>query len=136
MNFLSQLENEKKGHIFIKVSGFPKIENNNQCLELINYCALEFSKALLRSQEAGSETFDCTINLEGIKMKNLHLDFANGLSKVMKQLFPERLGKCYLVNAPNFFEAFYKIIRSFLDAPTRRKFMFVKDNECYSCEEK
>ena len=68
MNFLSQLENEKKGHIYIKVSDFPKIENNNHCLELINYCALEFSKALLRSQEVGSETFDCTINLEGIRI--------------------------------------------------------------------
>jgi len=136
MTFLSQLENEKKGHIFIKVSSFPKIRDNKHCLELINYCALEFSKALLKSQEVKYETFDCTIDLYGIKMDNINLDFANGLSKIMKKLFPERLNRCYLINAPSFFETFYRVIRTFLDERTRKKFMFIKDKEIISCEEK
>ena len=62
-----------------------------------------------------------------------HLPIA--LAKTLKVLFPNRLHKCYLKNAPMVFRCVFRLIYPLLDKDTRKKIFFIKGDKEIPCTE-
>ena len=51
----------------------------------------------------------------------MHLNYCQGLARLDANSYPERLGACFIINAPTIFAGSFKIISSWLDPKTREK---------------
>ena len=51
------------------------------------------------------------------------------MTGILKQLFPDKLENCTLIDPPRFFINAYEIIKHFMDKPTRKKFRLISSKE-------
>ena len=93
------------------------------------------SKALLKSQKSNRNEFDIIIYGRGLKLGQIDLSFVKYLINILNEYFPDKLGKCYIVNSSNIMKNFVKIIKSFLDRDGREKIKLIKDINITSLNE-
>ncbi|KAG0576008.1 hypothetical protein KC19_5G048100 [Ceratodon purpureus] len=61
--------------------------------------------------------------------KNISIKLAQESAYVLQRHYPERLGVGILLNPPHIFEAFWQIVKPFLDPRTAQKVKFVYSND-------
>mmetsp|Transcript_8403 Transcript_8403/g.22122 ORF Transcript_8403/g.22122 Transcript_8403/m.22122 type:complete len:255 (+) Transcript_8403:73-837(+) len=79
------------------------------------------------AQRIGHEKFTLLFDLADFGWAQMDLPVARKMNELLVQVYPERLGKCLLVNAPYVFLSFYKLVKPFIDEATREKIVFVRD---------
>ena len=63
------------------------------------------------------------------------INFCKYLAEILKQLFPEKLNEAVLYDPPGFFVSTYEIIKKFIDPPTRKKILMIKNNKLINMED-
>ena len=72
--------------------------------------------------------FNVHINVKSISILDVDKNklFIQQASLVLKERYPSKLETCYIYEAPGLFSSIYKIIFSFIDKETQKKFKFVE----------
>jgi hypothetical protein len=78
---------------------------------------------------ANNETFDVHVCLKGMSLMDLdkHASFIGTISSCLKEMFPDRLGTCFIYKAPFLFTNLFAVLSKFIDAPTARKIRLVEE---------
>jgi len=71
------------------------------------------------------DTFTSIFNLEGFSNKNIDFNHTFNMINVFQNYYPERLGICFVINAPWFFGTIWKIVKPWLDKITASKIFFL-----------
>uniref|UniRef100_A0A7S0T589 CRAL-TRIO domain-containing protein n=1 Tax=Erythrolobus madagascarensis TaxID=708628 RepID=A0A7S0T589_9RHOD len=79
------------------------------------------------AQRFGHEQFTLIFDLAGFGWAQMDLPLARRMNELLVQSYPERLGKCLLLNAPFVFSSFYALVSPFIDQSTRERIVFVRD---------
>eukprot|EP00249_Psilotum_nudum_P016842 c26014_g1_i1 orf=412-1281(-) len=83
----------------------------------------------LASAPPGGDRLLVIIDLDQIGYKNVDVKgFITGF-QFLQNYYPERLGRLYIVNAPDLFMGAWKVVSRFLDKPTKEKIMFLGYSE-------
>lgn len=70
-----------------------------------------------------------TFDLKGFSFNNMDYGFVKQLIWLLSRRYPERLGKCLIVNAPFIFSGCWALIRLWLHEVTSSKIVFIKNEE-------
>lgn len=70
-----------------------------------------------------------TFDLKGFSFNNMDYGFVKQLIWLLSRRYPERLGKCLIVNSPFFFTGCWALIRLWLHEVTSNKIVFIKNEE-------
>lgn len=82
---------------------------------------------------AGQEEMVWLVDFKGWSVNMaLSVKLAQEASYVLQRHYPERLGVGILLNPPHIFEAFWQVVKPFLDTRTARKVKFVYSNDAAS----
>lgn len=115
--------------VFIMKPGNQKTtsaENN------IRHLVYLIENAILNFPE-GQEQMSWLIDFTGWSLNtNISIKTAREIVYILQNHYPERLGIAVLYNPPKFFEAFWKLIKYFLDQTTFQKVKFVYPNDAES----
>jgi len=84
-----------------------------------------FIEYLTKQMGDNLDTFTSIFNLEGFTNKNIDLSHTFNMINVFQNYYPERLGICFIINAPWFFGTIWKIIKPWLDKNTASKIFFL-----------
>ncbi|KAF1001978.1 sec14 cytosolic factor-like isoform X2 [Apium graveolens] len=82
-----------------------------------------------REKEIGNEKLMGIIDLQKMSYKNID---ARGLItgfQILQSYYPERLGKCFIINMPWFFVSVWKLVSHFLDKATLEKIVVVSNED-------
>ena len=88
-----------------------------------------FTKSISLSQKQGYEDFCVIVNLTNVKKCNLTIKFLIWMTKILKEMFPEKLYKCFLRNPSFIFRSLYLAIRFIIDKETRDKISLIKNGK-------
>jgi len=72
------------------------------------------------------DVFDLRIDMLGTKFKNVDIGFMKSLLKSIVKMFPGKLRKCEIYNAPGFFPPLYKMLSPIIPKEARGKIHFIK----------
>ena len=114
-------------NVIIDTKYYIDPKTNEEMTQIVAYVAKKFSDTLLESQNCGEETFTVDILLKNLSVKDINYEYIKYLAEILKQLFPERLSQARLIHPPRYFISAYDIIKKFIDPPTRKKIIFVKE---------
>ena len=67
------------------------------------------------------EQVSLVIDFEGWGLKNTDHDLDKMMIDTIQNYYPERLGQCFLVNAPTVFKVAWAVVRPWLDKRTTNK---------------
>ncbi len=86
------------------------------------YSLIEF---LLRTHK----TFNIHVYIKSLSMLDVdkYYTFISKISQIMKDAFPDKLGKCYIYNASFIFSQLIKIISKFVDKKTEEKILLIDE---------
>lgn len=70
-----------------------------------------------------------TFDLKGFSFNNMDYGFVKQLIWLLSRRYPERLGKCLIVNSPFIFTGCWALIRLWLHEVTSNKIVFIKNEE-------
>jgi hypothetical protein len=80
----------------------------------------------VRLMSAGTEAWIWIIDLNGYSRANATpFDVTKRILHILSTCYPERLFKCFLVDAPFVFHGFWSVIKPFLDSVTKAKIVWV-----------
>ena len=85
---------------------------------------------VLKGSLEEDEQFDIYIDLSGLKMSMINIDFMTELINIFSAIFPNKLRKCELKNYPSFFKNVYNLVENFIDKVTRNKIIWIKNKNC------
>jgi hypothetical protein len=71
------------------------------------------------------DTLCCIFDLSGIGLSNVDMQAVKRIIFLLTNMYPERLGRCYLLEAPTLFSGCWKLISPMLKPNTTRKIQFV-----------
>ena len=130
---------------FISVVGYSKFDetlfidrpskiddfsDQDACLKANIYM---FERALASSESKTNgrkEKVIVIFDYNGVERKNVPpIDFVKTFFSILRDHYPERLEKTYLVDAPVLFWAFFNIIKHFIDPVTTQKIRFTNGEE-------
>lgn len=71
--------------------------------------------------------FEVHVNLTKLSLIDFdkHKNFIKSVSLILKDKYPDKLGKCYVYNSPSFFSQIYNFISLFIEKETLTKFQFL-----------
>ena len=101
----------------------------NNDAKIITYIIQIFTKSISLSQKRGYEDFCVVVNLTNVKRCNLTIKFLLCMTKILKEMFPEKLYKCFLRNPSFIFRSLYLAIRLIIDKETRNKISLIKNGK-------
>jgi len=101
-----------------------KYHDPKQSTLLLQY-HIYFIENLTKKMGDSLDSFTAIFNLEGFTTKNVDLTHIYNLANVFQNYYPERLGIGFIINAPWFFGALWKIIKPWLDKRTASKIYFL-----------
>ena len=107
----------------------PIVIKKNQRPLLMNHAIKKFLEADSISQKNGSNGFVAICYLENLKKCKLPIKFYITFAKLLKSMFMNKLYQCILINAPPIFKNIYFVIKGFIDKNTRKKLIFMKNDE-------
>jgi len=70
-----------------------------------------------------------TFDLKGFSLNNMDYGFVKQLIWLLSRRYPERLGKCLIINSPFIFTGCWAFIRLWLHEVTSSKIVFIKNEE-------
>jgi hypothetical protein len=119
----------EKGVAVINTDQWVQPDSDDDILKMTSFIAKILSDALLKSQRLGKDRFDIIVYMEKFKVKSINYKFVKYMTGILKQLFPDKLENCTLIDPPRFFINAYEIIKHFMDKPTRKKFRLISSKE-------
>mmetsp|Transcript_13028 Transcript_13028/g.17937 ORF Transcript_13028/g.17937 Transcript_13028/m.17937 type:complete len:341 (-) Transcript_13028:99-1121(-) len=113
---------------------FPRLKNSEHEVNFVkmHYYMIERAIACTERASAGAEEkVVVLVDYSGYKGKSHDppLKLAKEMLFSLRDHYPERLHRVYLVDAPILFRAFWAIVKPFIDPDTKKKFRFVTGNE-------
>mmetsp|Transcript_41438 Transcript_41438/g.109277 ORF Transcript_41438/g.109277 Transcript_41438/m.109277 type:complete len:365 (-) Transcript_41438:201-1295(-) len=110
----------RKFHAETRMGELVKVGVSTQ--KMVRYNEWFFERALESMGQKGQWTIICDIG--GFLARNCDstmLNFIHKLGALDAAHYPERLGKCFIINAPSFMPWFWRAISSWMNAKTRQK---------------
>ena len=83
---------------------------------------------VLKAALDNDEQFEIYMDLSGLTMSVINIEYMTELTQIFSQLFPEKLRKCEIKNYPYFFKSVYNVIKNCIDKNTRNKIVWIKNN--------
>ncbi|GMY28434.1 phosphatidylinositol transfer protein 3 [Fagus crenata] len=103
----------------------PGMQNTTALDNQMRHLVYLIENAILNLPE-GQEQMSWLIDFTGWSItNNVPVKSARDTINILQNHYPERLGLAFLYNPPRIFEAFWKIVKYFLDAKTFQKVKFV-----------
>ena len=127
--FILDTEFSKYGLILVNPAYFKK---QNNYTDLMIYILDIVSKALLKSQKNNMNTFDVIIYGRGLLLGQIDISFIKYLINLLTEYFPDKLGKCYIINSSNIMRNLVKVIKSFLNYETRKSIHLIQNSNVTS----
>lgn len=109
----------------------PGMQNTKSLDNQMRHLVYLIENAILNLPE-GQEQMSWLIDFTGWSISNsVPVKSARDTVNILQNHYPERLGIAFLYNPPRIFEAFWKIVKYFLDAKTfqKVKFVYPKNND-------
>jgi len=103
----------------------PKNSDNEECVRALIY----YVEQALAMMENGVEQVSLIVDFDGWGLKNVDHDLDKMMIDTIQNYYPERLGCCYLVNAPTVFKFAWTVVRPWLDKRTTSKITFLGSSE-------
>lgn len=94
-------------------------------IERLTLFAVHLIESAVASMVAPVDTLCCVFDLGDIGMVNVDMKAVKRILYLLTNMYPERLGRCYLLDAPVLFSASWAIISPMLKENTVRKIQFV-----------
>ncbi|XP_017250027.1 uncharacterized protein LOC108220696 isoform X1 [Daucus carota subsp. sativus] len=137
------LQRTKRGHICNFQQRFLFMSNENLDFWLQNTTSSDgnvrhlvylLENAILNLPE-GQEQMSWLVDFNGWSLNtNISIKTTRDIIHVLQNHYPERLAIVVLYNPPKFFEAFWKVVKFFVDPKTFEKIRFVYPNNKQSAE--
>ncbi|XP_057954649.1 uncharacterized protein LOC131148678 isoform X2 [Malania oleifera] len=103
----------------------PGMQNTTSAENNIRHLVYLIENAVLNLPE-GQEQMSWLIDFTGWSLStNVSVKTARDITNILQNHYPERLAIAFLYNPPRIFEAFWKIVKYFLDTKTFQKVKFV-----------
>ncbi|KAG6626811.1 phosphatidylinositol transfer protein 3 [Carya illinoinensis] len=109
----------------------PGMQNTKSLDNQMRHLVYLIENAILNLPE-GQEQMSWLIDFTGWSISNsVPIKSARDTVNILQNHYPERLGIAFLYNPPRIFEAFWKIVKYFLEAKTfqKVKFVYPKNND-------
>lgn len=115
----------EENSIFIDYPIFKLIANYETYDAITNFIHNSFKNVL-----NNHETFVIHLSLKSLTLKEVekHYSYIRNICTSFKNDFPDKLGTCYIYNAPFIFSQIISILSIFIDKPTREKIKLVNKN--------
>ena len=126
------IERDKKldGRAIVILKTTPPIQLKKEYhLLLMNFVVQTFFEAYALSKKRGIDGFVVICYLENLKKCKMPFKFYISFAKLLKRIFTNHLYKCILIDAPILFKNIYYVIKGFIDKKTKKKVVFMKNNE-------
>ena len=121
--------------IYIELNKEVRITKKDNA-QVVAFIIKAINKALETSKKiSNNEEFAIIVELKQYKKSKFGAHLPVALAKTLKALFPNRLHKCYLKNAPMVFRCVFRLIYPLLDKDTRKKIFFIKGDKEIPCTE-
>lgn len=119
------------GHpIVINTKSTEKATNHTGGIRMVVYC---MERAALAAEEAGVDKWVWIIDLARYTRANSPpLAITRATLDIMQHHYPERLFKCFLVDAPRIFRWSWRLLRGIVDQVTRDKIEFVTNGATHA----
>ncbi|MCD7454527.1 hypothetical protein HAX54_025148 [Datura stramonium] len=112
----------------------PGKQNTSSPEGNIRHLVYLMENAILTLPE-GQEQMSWLIDFNGWSLNtNIPIKTARGIIYILQNHYPERLALVVLYSPPRFFEAFWKVVKYFIDTKTSEKIKFVYPNNKDSVE--
>ncbi|KAL7081547.1 hypothetical protein ACP275_14G046900 [Erythranthe tilingii] len=103
----------------------PGMQNTTSLDNNIKHLVYLIENAILNLQD-GQEQMAWLIDFTGLSLStNVSIKSAKDTVNILQNHYPERLGIAFLYSPPRIFEAFWKVVKYFLDPKTFQKVKFV-----------
>lgn len=103
----------------------PGMQNTTSAEDNIRHLVYLIENAILNLPE-GQEQMSWLIDFTGWTLNtNISVKTARDIIYILQNHYPERLAIVFLYNPPRFFEAFWKVVKYFVDTKTFQKIKFV-----------
>jgi hypothetical protein len=78
---------------------------------------------IIKSTVTNYSEFILHINMKSLSLSDIdkYYSFIQSISETMKQIFPNKLSKCYVYNAPFIFSQLFNTLSCFIDKKTQQK---------------
>ncbi|KAK1317974.1 hypothetical protein QJS10_CPA05g00630 [Acorus calamus] len=106
----------------------PGFQNTNSMRGQIRYLVYCLEKAIL-NMAPDQEQMVWFIDFQGWNSACVSLKVARETAHVLQDHYPERLGLAILYNPPKIFEAFFAVVKPFLEPKTYKKVKFVYSDD-------
>jgi len=129
---ISKLENINNFSNFIRLSpdlfedkyNIVNINGNLKIVKKDEHLMIEHIKSFMDQKVENSRQIVVYIYLEEYKTNNMRISFIQKISNLLQNGYPDALYKCFIMNAPKYFNIVYKIISLMLDKETKSKIYF------------
>lgn len=112
----------KGNKVILNYIYFRHIAKNETYSYIINYITNNIDQVLLNNND-----FIVHVNMKNLNIIDIdkHKSFIQNISGFLKEKYPQKLGKCYVYNAPFVFSQIYNIVSLFIDKDTQKKIELV-----------
>jgi len=121
---ISKLENINNFSNFIRLSPDLFEDGNLKIVKKDEHLMIEHIKSFMDQKVENSRQIVVYIYLEEYKTNNMRISFIQKISNLLQNGYPDALYKCFIMNAPKYFNIVYKIISLMLDKETKSKIYF------------
>jgi len=101
----------------------PKAEGYD--VDQLTLFAVQLIESCIAAMDEHGDTLCCVFDLRSIGMVNVDMKAVKRIMFLLTNMYPERLGKCWLLDAPGLFSTFWAMISVMLKENTTRKIQFV-----------
>ncbi|MED6119092.1 hypothetical protein PIB30_008605 [Stylosanthes scabra] len=103
----------------------PGLQKTSKSVETQIKHAVYLFENVMHNLQPGQEQMTVLMEFTGWSLTCVPVKLARELIFILQNHYPERLAVAFLYNPPRIFEAFWKIIKYFMDAKTFEKIKFV-----------
>ena len=110
--------------------------SNKDKTKIISHIINIISTAIAISKKQSNIKEFCAIAyLSKLKQCRIGFQIPICITKILKDVFPDMLYKCYLNNPPFIFRSIYTVIRPFIDKVTRKKISIINKGKTIKFDE-
>ncbi|CAB4003615.1 Hypothetical predicted protein [Paramuricea clavata] len=95
--------------------------------QLTRFIVYVIETAAAKCDESVIDNICILFDLKGFSLSNMDYGFVKQLIWLLSRRYPERLGKCLILNSPFVFSGCWLVIKFWLNEVTRSKIIFIRD---------